>query len=268
MRRLILLAILLWCFCIEASIITSNVGGRNISFADVAEEGISAKSYIQNGLISQWDGIENVGYGIHDDSSTRWIDLKSEVPILGIRFDTYAAIPTGTTPPLTDSRYYGFRIDRDFTMHGCLINPPRYWTNWTLVGIGRGAGCENGIVLCARDGEINYSVAYRSAYSGTVFAKVNTGTVVSEKYVVDIVFHYETKRFSVYVNSLLVGSSTIPEDNWNLDGVSNLSACIGLFHNLSNIGDFRVFDFMLYERCLTEEEISYNHAIDKERFGL
>jgi hypothetical protein len=35
----------------------------------------SAKSYIQDGLIAMWDGIENVGYGVHDENATVWKDL-------------------------------------------------------------------------------------------------------------------------------------------------------------------------------------------------
>ena len=35
----------------------------------------TARDYVQNGLIAMWDGIENVGYGQHDDNATSWIDL-------------------------------------------------------------------------------------------------------------------------------------------------------------------------------------------------
>lgn len=34
-----------------------------------------AKRYVQNGLIAQWDGIENVGYGKHNSSSAKWKNL-------------------------------------------------------------------------------------------------------------------------------------------------------------------------------------------------
>lgn len=35
----------------------------------------SAKSYVQNGLIGHFDGIENGGYGVHDPSATEWKNL-------------------------------------------------------------------------------------------------------------------------------------------------------------------------------------------------
>ena len=42
--------------------------------ASVAE--VTAKSYIQGGLISHWDAIENAGYGLHDDTTNVWTGLK------------------------------------------------------------------------------------------------------------------------------------------------------------------------------------------------
>ena len=35
--------------------------------ASVAE--VTAKSYVQGGLVSHWDAIENAGYGLHDDTT-------------------------------------------------------------------------------------------------------------------------------------------------------------------------------------------------------
>ena len=36
----------------------------------------TAKSYVQDGLIAMWDGIENAGVGVHDASATTWKDLS------------------------------------------------------------------------------------------------------------------------------------------------------------------------------------------------
>lgn len=50
--------------------IASSVGGKHISFNSVGEKCLSAKSYVQEGLSIQFDGIENVSYGNHDASTT------------------------------------------------------------------------------------------------------------------------------------------------------------------------------------------------------
>lgn len=35
----------------------------------------TAKDYVQDGLIAMWDGVENAGWGVHDQNATVWKDL-------------------------------------------------------------------------------------------------------------------------------------------------------------------------------------------------
>lgn len=41
----------------------------------------TAKSYIQDGLIAMWDGIENAGWGVHDPNATVWKDLVGSIAV-------------------------------------------------------------------------------------------------------------------------------------------------------------------------------------------
>ena len=50
-----------------------SIAARN---AMLAGGDISAKSYVQDGLIAMWDGIENAGWGAHDANATTWVDLS------------------------------------------------------------------------------------------------------------------------------------------------------------------------------------------------
>ena len=43
--------------------------------------GISARDYVQDGLIAMWDGIENAGWGVHDPNATQWVDLVGGVVV-------------------------------------------------------------------------------------------------------------------------------------------------------------------------------------------
>lgn len=36
----------------------------------------TAKDYIQDGLIAMWDGIENAGWGVHDEGASAWLNLQ------------------------------------------------------------------------------------------------------------------------------------------------------------------------------------------------
>ena len=38
----------------------------------------TASNYVRDGLIAMWDGIENVGFGVHDESATSWKDLAGD----------------------------------------------------------------------------------------------------------------------------------------------------------------------------------------------
>ena len=39
----------------------------------------TSASYVQSGLIAQWDGIDNQGTGTHDPNATTWKDLKGSL---------------------------------------------------------------------------------------------------------------------------------------------------------------------------------------------
>ena len=46
-------------------------------FADsVAQAAVSSDSYVRRNLVALWDGIDNAGAGVHDDSTTVWKDLS------------------------------------------------------------------------------------------------------------------------------------------------------------------------------------------------
>ena len=38
-----------------------------------------SSSYVTNGLIAQWDGIDNAGTGTHDPTAATWKDLRGSL---------------------------------------------------------------------------------------------------------------------------------------------------------------------------------------------
>ncbi len=264
-REFIAMSLAAFCLCqpLIGSPIKACRGGREISYSKSSS--LSAKSYVQDGLVALWDGIENADWGVHDESATSWVDLIGGKAMPNRSFTSdFAAMTTSrsfigthTDPP--------FRMDTDFTLHTVIVNAPISGFYRTLLGIGSdgAGGLEQGITLTARS-SAPYRVVYRPGYSGAIAGEVDTKTTSGEVYSLDIVFSYESKVFSVYVNSEIKGSAEIPEDKWVMDGV-NVS--IGAyFQSLdATMGHFSI---MFYNRALTVEEIGYNYTIDKARFGL
>lgn len=75
MRNILILAVFAIVFHGMSSPIKSNIGAKNVEYTDEETESYSAASYIQDGLIAMWDAIENIGFGLHDDNATTWVDL-------------------------------------------------------------------------------------------------------------------------------------------------------------------------------------------------
>jgi|LFRM01.2.fsa_nt_gb hypothetical protein len=48
-----------------------------LAFSTAVIFAYDSSSYVQNGLVAQWDGIDNAGAGqAHNASATKWVDLK------------------------------------------------------------------------------------------------------------------------------------------------------------------------------------------------
>lgn len=224
----------------------------------------TAKSYVQDGLVAMWDGIENAGWGVHDPNATEWIDLVGGVSMSTCNFGNNYSIPQVATSR-TDNV---FPLSTNFTLHGYLVTANSIWSNWTMLGIGdiSVAGIQKGICLTGLGGNSFGTVQYRKGYSGTVLNSVSTGITVGSAYSFNITFDISTRTYKVYVDGTYKGESQISSDDWVLGGTN-----VGIgtqFLNRNNLGDFKRHNVLFYSRALTAAEIAANYAIDKARFGL
>ena len=53
----------------------SDIAARSDTVAPAEDKSFSSLSYVTNGLIAQWDAIENAGRGVHSDKPTAWTEL-------------------------------------------------------------------------------------------------------------------------------------------------------------------------------------------------
>ena len=73
-KKFLATTIVCLAFVSFADMIRANQAASSMMRNRTAIHEYTAKDYIQDGLVAIWDGIENVGYGLHDDDATIWKD--------------------------------------------------------------------------------------------------------------------------------------------------------------------------------------------------
>ena len=235
----------------------------------------TAKDYIQDGLIAMWDGIENAGWGIHEQNATVWKNLVGTEDMVfnqSFEYDIY-----DDSVLFRDDNRSGRRaisqmsitMTKDMTIEGMML-VPNVEPIWNLrMCLGLLYDLKTGVFPFARGApshtpSLKYSASYNDN-SDRYFGSPKRGETVSSA----IVFTREDKSFDGYYNGEFVSTIGSQEDNWIGDNI--VLKPVFVYKQLSDtmIGcDFRINYMRIYSRALTAEEIAANYAIDKVRFNL
>jgi hypothetical protein len=258
------------------------IAAHQIAFGKSAgAKGLSAKDYIQDGLVAMWDGIENAGWGVHDPSATVWKDLVGGMDVVS---DT----------PLADGvRHWesdAFVFDaiqgeglvgvpnnelKDAIENCVLTVDSAFYTN--------GTGSNNTCLLQVSNGALVDGLLFATVNSTVIESGISDGWVVSRVRVVlgrDWGFNnkkiYASYKCNGNVGELLVNCDGMTSNTNTLSppvsqGQLANSLYLGSYSWTS--GRKRVFmggihSVRIYNRALTAEEIAHNYEIDKARFGL
>ena len=211
-----------------------------------------SSSYVQSGLIAQWDGIDNVGTGMHNPNATTWKDLKGN-------------------------------LDMTLTAKGS-------WTfNGNALHVaGGGAGAQGASATPAyKTIEVVYKMTSSSGrilftsgintrfviFDGDSSKKLYFDGSTTTKYIAwpygadEVCFAAATYDGStvsnVYFNGNVRADGTL-SNGW---GTGDGKVAVGdrtLSKSYPWTGD--IYAIRLYDRALTAEEIARNAAIDKARF--
>jgi hypothetical protein len=206
----------------------------------------TARSYVNDGLIAMWDGIENAGWGVHDSAATMWRDLIGSADIA-----ITSGVPwTWTTNSFASNNttQYGVVAQTAAGTPGDPIcaevcfNEFRRTTSYSFVVRFKGKFClTTGNRICIGQGYPLFQAITTGAH--TVSACPTTP--------------------AVYDNGAqlpqITGSDGWYEQNRLQIGYSGNS-------NYPFWGE--IFSIRLYSRALTAAEIAANYAIDKARFNL
>jgi len=238
-------------------------------FGSLYAEPASASSYIQTGLISQYDAIDNAGTGQHSDSPSVWKDL------VGNRDLTFEGSPTFGADKVSinaEDQYFKNTECADFVNaigNGAFTLEMHYTaTTTSSPGTGGRTLFTIGILNSWSTRYLGFVAFSDNLYNAFMFRDskhvVTSGLVVGagKQHTVSIVVNGNTAY--VYQDGVLKY-----QQNAGSTGAGNNTFTIGHFNSSSLnrftlLGDYR--SVRVYNTALTAEQIASNVAVDRQRF--
>lgn len=210
----------------------------------------TSKSYVQDGLIAQWDGIDNVlldGVRLHDANAEVWSDLTGNGNDFAVGSYWGTQLDSWTDTSLKAKSCYNVPCNKSCSdyvtieicakhnqMYQCLFNSGD--------GLKKFIAVMNNSVQFYNAGNMNYDIGKAAFFQA---AAVHSPTVSSPV---------------VYTNG--VPTARISSDSW---GDNTAGTCLGRgVDNYQFTGEY--YAIRLYNRALTPEELAKNAKIDAVRF--
>lgn len=232
------------------------IGARTAAWA---KSGYTAKDYVQDGLIAMWDGIENAGFGLHDDAATVWKDLSGDGNDLtqtgtvnttwendACVFDKNRSMGMESFPIAKDAV-----LSKNFTLELVFSITSEANTNGSLFGLG--ANPYRTLWVFAN----RYTEITSALYKNTTINTVGGVTLNQTNHIAT------TGDGRVYVNGEFY-TQRISSTNETNNDVFNIGRLPWL--NDYMIGKINAIRFRV--KNITAEEIAHYYAIDKARFNM
>ena len=234
---------------------------------DAPEAPLTSSSYVQDGLIGQYDGIDNAGTGSHDPTAAIWKDLAGDNDLT-----------------LTNSaawcRGIGLSMNQTASSKAAAFGRTAAPLYKTIEVFFKESGRYSRIMLWSGDrsryivfdhGNVTYPFvwAYFDGRSEVVKSRP-TPYVKMQAYVpTGLVATYGSNDdvADVYCDGVQRYCGTSVNDWGNGDGVFSLGGRVVTSSMSANYGwEGEIYAIRFYNRVLTPEEIARNHAIDVKRF--
>ena len=217
-------------------------------------------TYIQDGLVFWLDGIWNKSIGVHDDNMLYLNDLTNNHQITW----------TGNVSFGTNGAYFDTNVFASFYSDYIVnaINDDKATVEILIKPVTKGKGGNSGYVAFGSNVRglwcwDNPQFAL-SAFSYRTNGYTEIGSAwTTPRYSYHIVWY--NNKFVVQkqydsITQKSVASTQIVNDN--------LCSIGSLLNNLSTTANFVLHSIRVYDRTLTQEELSYNFELDKKRFEL
>lgn len=241
------------------STITVSYGGKTTTFNVTVTH--QQASYVTSGLISRWDGIDNTRSG-HNASATAWEDLVGSHDLtlnntsLATWGEDHLAFAGQSNQHIRDASS-GFG-DTAVTVE-FVIAPENVSADIFFAWYGNST-YKRALLFFATGSISEYCVgSSHSAYPVSDFTTIRSIAVVYEP---------STTQGDMYINNTKATKSATA-GQWNNTASYD---CVNVGNQNGTSGTYpfkgKVYAIRVYNRQLTEAELSQNHAADVERFGI
>lgn len=248
----------------------------------------TAKSYVQDGLVAMWDGIENAGYGVHDAAATTWTDLSGNgydakiIRLLPYAYWEDNGFRYNKTSPNGDEYYFHVKSTTDIQMRlgntftigfTAKVSPGnnRKYTGF----IGDSGDYVKGFFIESNAKKGAYYVA-TGVRSVSEEYEILNGLPLSNASPFDLSISVVSDfgNASVYANAVLIDSG------FTMAALARQGFAIGASYDYNNLGynpyprnyyrtSLATFNRVwIYDRALSASEVAAEFSIDKARFGL
>jgi hypothetical protein len=229
--------------------------------ATMLKQGKTAKDYVQDGLIAMWDGIENAGWGVHDQNATVWKDLTGNGYDLPLSTATLEILSNGvrrknTVTHSTESKVRWINTPSR-TLEICVTAPSSISSGSQVLLATTSVGSGT-VVPCLVKKSVGYFEWSQQWNSSKIIFKSNITLTLSSSY-------NDGNTANGYVNGEVQAANNTDTWGFTADTISVLGDPRGTSH--APFG-YCAHNVRVYNRALTAEEIAHNYKIDKERFNL
>ena len=253
---------------------------------------LSAKSY-EGSIVVQWDGIENVAYGQHNATSTKWVDLIGGEELTFSDF-TKVEWTLNSIKSLGSGSYTLHEFSSSLwttiksAIRQCRFAIEYVWyANASFFSTAASSGYSGVLPIvvggAGNVGVVPYFTKWNNGgwasnpfnagygYYWTPFTAFTPATTsyYSQTYVIDSLVNASIIHVLHYINGVEVGNSDIPNIGY---------APAGDWSNAVQNNQMRLFPFQangievcairIHDQIPTADEIAANYAVDKSRFNL
>ena len=235
-----------------------------LSFGAIAA--IDADSYVQRGLVAQWDGIDNLATGTHVADTNAWVDRtgnSTDLTASHLSFaDGMCAYLQGKTITSTCSKLPLYYAESTIEIHAFSPKFTGHNSVDSMLSTGQGscffwqAGEQKFGCTYVGNATQTYYAGSGSAFSFTPSQSRNVTTV--------------TNTWSLtagnYTRSVYANGAKGTTAKWNFYQSSYTPSQRILFGSEQDGTYYKAFSIRVYDRQLSADEIALNVAIDKVRF--